>query len=203
MKKSLLTNAAAGILMYIASIIVLLGIITAESFYPSGYSTRLNEISDLGATRPPHSVSFQPSSALFNTSMIVSGILIVLSAYLLLRNKYHQATAIVTGIFGAGVLAVGLFPGNTGNPHVISAMLTFLAGGAAAVVSSRSTDWPFNALSLALGVTALVFWFGAAKFIPILGMGGTERWIAYPIILWLAGFGGFLAGRRRRAVQYV
>ena len=41
----------SGLLYFFAGAIVLMGIITAEAFYPSGYSTFKNEISDLGATR--------------------------------------------------------------------------------------------------------------------------------------------------------
>ena len=52
----------SGLLYLLAGAIVLMGIITAEAFYPSGYSTFKNEISDLGATRQPNSVSFEPSS---------------------------------------------------------------------------------------------------------------------------------------------
>jgi hypothetical protein len=28
----------------------------------------------------------------------------------------------------------------------------------------------------------------------ILGAGGAERWVAYPIVLWLVVFGGYLIG---------
>jgi hypothetical protein len=29
-----------------------------------------------------------------------------------------------------------------------------------------------------------------------LDLGGVERWMVYPVLLWLVGFGGWLAGRR-------
>ena len=47
-------------------------------------------------------------------------------------------------------------------------------------------------LYIGLGMTTLVFWFGAGFFILILGMGGTERWVAYPVVLWMAGYVGYL-----------
>ena len=28
-----------------------------------------------------------------------------------------------------------------------------------------------------------------------LGIGGIERWIVYPVILWVIAFGGYLSGR--------
>jgi hypothetical protein len=33
--------------------------------------------------------------------------------------------------------------------------------------------------------------FSPATLFPFIGMGGTERWIAYQIILWLTGFGSY------------
>lgn len=43
------------------------------------------------------------------------------------------------------------------------------------------------------GIT-LVFLFFASHFIPTLGSGGTERWVVYPILLWVIGFGAYLLG---------
>jgi hypothetical protein len=31
----------------------------------------------------------------------------------------------------------------------------------------------------------------------VLGIGGLERWIAYPILLWVTGFGGYLIGHSK------
>jgi hypothetical protein len=28
-----------------------------------------------------------------------------------------------------------------------------------------------------------------------LGIGGVERWVAYPIVIWVTGFGGYLSAR--------
>jgi hypothetical membrane protein len=50
----------AGALLVIAGIVAIMGIITAEATYP-GYSTAKNDISDLGATRPPNSIIKQPA----------------------------------------------------------------------------------------------------------------------------------------------
>ena len=38
---------------------------------------------------------------------------------------------------GAGALGVGVFPGNTGGIHALFAMLTFIGGGIAAIVTAR------------------------------------------------------------------
>ena len=35
----------------------------------------------------------------------------------------------------------------------------------------------------------------ATPLVDELGDGGIERWVAYPVVLWLVAFGGYLAGR--------
>jgi hypothetical protein len=56
--------AAAGILYSSAGLVLLIGIITAETTYPifRHFTTR-QEISDLGGTRPPHGLVTQPRLA--------------------------------------------------------------------------------------------------------------------------------------------
>ena len=89
--------------------------------------------------------------------------------------------------------------GNTGPPHQVFAMLTFLAGGAASVASRRRLTTPLRWLALALGIVALLALITAVftpgvGLIPLLGVGGAERWIAYPIVLWTVVFGSATAG---------
>ena len=103
-------------------------------------------------------------------------------------------------ILGIGALGVGLFPGNTGNPHAICALVTFVSGGVAAIAASRVATGPFRYLSILLGAVALGTLFsylllGDAGPLASLGSGGVERWIVYPIVLWVTAFGGYLAGR--------
>jgi hypothetical protein len=47
-----------------------------------------------------------------------------------------------------------------------------------------------------LGAVTIVFlllaFFAPNTVFPVLGDGGTERWVAYPAILWITGFGGYL-----------
>jgi hypothetical protein len=42
---------------------------------------------------------------------------------------------------------------------------------------------------------------GDASPLWVLGVGGAERWVAYPVILWLMGFGGYLAGRAEERID--
>ncbi len=188
----------AGVLFFLAGSICLMGIITAETFYPAGYSTSTNEISDLGSTRPPNSIIHQPSAVIFNTTMIVTGIMILSGVYFVRKAYKEPLASIPLGLLGLGALGVGIFPGNVAPWHGLFALLTFISGGIAAITSSKIVIPPFSHLGIIFGAITLFGIFSAIffgnLFIPILGDGGVERWVAYPIILWLIGFGGYLLG---------
>ncbi len=188
-------GAISGIFLFLAGSILLMGIITAEIFYPSGYTTAQSEISDLGATRPlPVSVSYQPSASIFNATMIVGGLLILAASFLLFRTGTKWYLVLFPALLGIGILGVGVFPGNNAFFHPLFALLTFISGGLAAIVSSRMTRAPFSYLLALLGIVSLVFLFFSSVFIPVLGDGGTERFVAYPLVLWMVGFGWYLVG---------
>lgn len=187
----------AGMLFFLAGVTIVMGIITAEIFYPA-YSISQSMISNLGATRPPHSIIHEPSAAIFDTTMIVTGLLVLAGAYCL--HKTHKEKLLTFAIVGMGLgtLGVGVFPAFHANAHPLVALIAFLSGGIAAIVSSRITKPPFAFISLFLGLITLLFLFLGITFpsfiVPILGAGGTERWVAYPAVLWLLGFGGYLMG---------
>ena len=186
----------AGILFFLAGSIILMGIITAEAFYPESptYTTHNSMISDLGDTEPPNSIITQPSATIFNLSMILTGIL-VLSGNFLFQYSDKKLVLMLFGLLGLGVLGVGVFPGDINPQHPIFAILTFISGGLAAIYSYSLINSPFKYLAILLGVISLFFLFTYQLFIPTLGGGGVERWIAYPIILWMIGFGGYLMGK--------
>ena len=84
--------------------------------------------------------------------------------------------------------------------HALFAMLRFVGGGLAAIVTARATRPPFRYLSIALGVISLgsllsYVLMGEGTPPRPLGMGGVERWVAYPIVIWVTGFGGYLSAR--------
>lgn len=194
--------AAAGALMLLAGVIAFMGIITAEALYPEGYSTSQNAISDLGATEPPNSVIEQPSATIFNTIMMVAGVLVLGAAFCLQAGFRRVVVSIFTGLTGLGMLGVGVFPGDYGNIHAIFALLVFIAGGLAAILSVMVTKPPFSAIAVILGVVGLVslllyMVLGDSSPMAGLGIGGVERWVAYPILIWIMSFGGYLMGRAR------
>jgi hypothetical membrane protein len=194
--------AVAGFLLFLTGTIAFMGIITAEALYPPGYSTSQNEISDLGATEPPDSVIEQPSATVFNTVMMVCGVFVIAASFCVQRGFRRWMAPVFIALFGAGVLGVGVFPGDHGNVHALFAMLTFVAGGIAAIVSLTIVTPPFSYISVLLGAVALVTLFlyvilGDSSPLAGLGIGGVERWVAYPILLWATGLGGYLMGQAR------
>ena len=191
----------AGALLFSAGVLAFLGIITAETLYP-GYSTSQNMISDLGATEPPNSLIIQPSSTIFSAAMAVSGLLITASACCIHHAFRKQAVTIPLGLFGTGVLGVGIFNGSYGDIHAIFALMAFVMGGISTITSYRIERAPLSYFSVILGGTALLDLFlyyimGDASPFAAFGLGGLERWIAYPILLWVTGFGGYLMGHSR------
>lgn len=196
---------SSGALFFTAGCVVLMGIITAEALYPLTYTTAGNEISDLGGTKPPGGLVLQPSATIFNLTMMATGLLVLLGA-VVGRRQIGRATGLAITLLGASILGVGIFPGNTGTPHALLAMGAFFSGGIAAVLSAHSVTPPLRYVLALLGsinLLALASYFvlGEANPLWVLGVGGAERWVAYPVVLWLLGYGGYLAGAGRSAPQ--
>jgi hypothetical membrane protein len=190
----------AGALLFTAGAAILMGIITAEALYPAAYSTFGNTISDLGGTRPPDSVVLQPSAAIFDVTMLVVGAMIIAAAWLVHRAFRRRAVTISLACYGIGVFGIGVFPGNT-TPHPLVAMFVFVAAGVAAILAYQVEPPPLRQISVVLGTMTLASLVLGSFFLewgPVaeLGEGGIERWIAYPAVLWLTVFGGYLMGSR-------
>ena len=195
----------AGLSMVLAGVVSFMGIITAEVLYPD-YSTR-QDISDLGSTQPPDPIIHQPSATIFNSTMLLTGALLVVAAYFVYQTVGRRGFTIALPVFGLAIFAVGVFPGNITPWHGLAAILTFTSGGVTALLSSRVVSRPFSYLCILLGGISLivlvsVFFFGLVVRGPHplepLGSGGIERWVAYPLLLWVLAFGGYLQGEASR-----
>ena len=193
------TGSIAGGALTLAAAVVLLGIITAEALYPATYSTGRNDISDLGGTRPPEGLVLQPSATIFDATMLAAGVLVLGAAWLLVGAGLRRSVLVPLVLLGVGCVGVGVFPGDTGTPHALASLLTFVSGAVAAISASRLTSGPFRLVTAALGVVSLAMLVvytvaGDAGPLADLGPGGVERWVAYPIVSWIGAFGGWLAG---------
>ncbi len=189
--------AVAGILYSSAGFVLLMGIITAETKYPvfRHYTTR-QEISDLGGTSPPERLVTQPSAMIFDTIMLIAGVLLLAGAFVLWQLYRDRLLTVAAALFGAGAFLVGIFPGNT-TPHWFVALVAFVFSALTAIAAFRVTSVPFRYVSLSVGALSLVALIAGelgknSFFVKSIGIGGTERWQVFPIILWLAFFGGYL-----------
>ena len=196
--------AVAGVLYSSAGFVLLMGIITAETKYPifRHYTTR-QEISDLGGTRPPQGLVTQPSAMIFDTTMLITGVLLLAGAFALWRLYRDRLLTVVSTLFGAGALGVGIFPGNT-TPHPNVAMIAFVFAPLTAIAVFRVTSAPFRFMSLFAGLLSLAALIAGLlgdnnPAVKSIGIGGTERWQVFPIILWLAFFGGYLLASGHRS----
>lgn len=190
----------AGLLMMVPGVALVMGWLTAEALYPQqlAYSTHANSLSHLGATEPPNSVAYQPSAAIFDATLIVTGLMLLGAAYFTYRAFQVKRVSIPIALLGLGVVGVGIFALNVnGTIHTFVALLAFTAGGVAVILASTIAPPAFRYVWMLLGVVALVaitlgLFFANWGPIAALGLGGSERWNAYPIALWLVAFGSLL-----------
>jgi hypothetical membrane protein len=209
-KHTTATSFAGGLLL-LAGTTVLMGIITAEALYPTAYNTHTQSVSDLAAMRPENVVR-QPSAGIFNATMIVAGLAIAMAAYVLHRVGNPRRTTIPIALLGLGMVGVGFFPGNHLAPHQLFAMIAFVAGGVGAILTAKLHHGALRLFHLSLGIVALTA-LGVGVFLlswsPVarLGEGGVERWVVYPVVLWVVTLGTVLAAssttpRPRSATPY-
>ncbi|MCJ7429643.1 DUF998 domain-containing protein [Candidatus Bathyarchaeota archaeon] len=180
----------AGTLLFLGAVQFLIVLVVAEALYPN-YSVSLNYISDLGVGS---------TALIFNSSVFLLGLLVVAGAYFIreaFKSNFLFIALILTGI---GAMMVGLFPETAGVMHTIASLITFLFGGLAAIVSYKVENPPFSYLSVVLGALGLVGLglFASGNYLS-LGVGGMERMIAHPVLLWAVGFGGHLVSHSKDA----
>lgn len=191
-------HKTAGTLFFLAGTTILLGILTAEIFYPN-YNITKDFISNLGSTPPPNSIIREPSAKIFDMSMILAGIFTIVASYSLFQISKNRYIPIMFALAGVGTAGVGIFPAFTGSPHMLSALTAFVFSGICGILTYKITKPPFAYLSVALGAITLIFLalglFLSKDVVPILGTGGTERWIVYPSVILFIGLGGYLMGK--------
>ena len=112
----------AGLLFFLAGAILLMGIVTAEIFYPPGYSISQDMISTLGSSPPPNKIIKQPSADIFDTVMMLSGTLILAGVYLM-RKKSEKLLMFTMSLMGIGAVGVGVFPAFHPIAHPISGLV--------------------------------------------------------------------------------
>jgi hypothetical membrane protein len=192
-------SSLAGSFLFLGGLQWFLTVMAAETLFP-GYSTRLNDLSDLASTVPPSTSIVQPSAIMFNATTFLLGLMILISAFLIYRAYGERFFSLLFVIFGASAMGVGVFPGDTGLIHALVALITFVTSSLSAIVSYRLLKGPFGYISVLIGTFSLIVLFIAlfmgesSSLGLVFGRGGEERFVAYPVVLWIIGLGGYLMG---------
>jgi hypothetical membrane protein len=169
------------------------------------YSVSSNYISDLGANCLPSGACYIPPSALlFDSSVVVLGLTLLICAYYLNRAFRWMPATLLVAIAGLGAIGVGVFPETTGIVHEIPSLVAFLFAGLSAIASYKLQKKPLGYLSVVLGaltIASLILalpttWQfrllpGSQNYLG-LGPGGIERLVFYPTILWAISFGSHM-----------
>ena len=192
-----------GTLFFVAATQFLLCLAIAEALYP-GYSLSANYISDLG---------IGPSSIIFNSSVFILGLSVLVGTYFLSYNFNFRIVSIQLLLVGISAMGVGVFTKDFTLAHGAVSSATFFFAGLAAILSFKVLKKPFSLISVILGIVTLValslFSLGMvtsgsmtsniaydSSFYLGLGPGGMERMIVYPALMWLAGLGSYLVTQR-------
>ena len=179
----------AGALSIALSAAFLLVTMLAASIAP-GYDFHAAAISDLGV--------IAETATLFNVLLIAIGLMNVAAGYLLYRRQ-HRALLAIYVLAGIGATGAGVFPLSTGGLHSLFALAAFVGFNLEVIGSAVLLVGPMRALGVLAGAVGLIYAVlmaigdsgSPAVFGPI-GHGGSERMIAYPAVLWLLAYGGYL-----------
>ena len=180
----------AGALIFAGSVQLVFGIFLAEELYP-GYSVS-QTISSLGVAS-----ASAPSALVFNSSLFLEGLLVLAGAYYLWRAAKSPLITVLFALGGIGAVGGALFPQDVPNVHLGISIISFFAAGLAPFATLRLQTPPFKYFSVLAGIVS----FTAAALLSTnltlgLAYGAMERIVAYPAILWAAGFGAYLMNQR-------
>ena len=193
------------ILLLVGVVVFIAGMAITQIGYGSSYSLTNNFVSDLGAVHCS-TVSAgslggssryvcSPWNVVFNATIIVMGVLTLVAAVLLRTafpvRRSRTVGLILLALVGVGSIGVGLAPEDTNViVHVVSALIAFLGGSFALMTLGfamfRDTRWNgFRAYSILSGMVSFVaLLLFVTKNDFALGVGGMERLVIAPFLLW-------------------
>jgi hypothetical membrane protein len=185
----------AGLLIFVGTVQFVLAVVISEAVY-SGYSVGQQQMSDLGDWSLAGNYA-----AIFNVSIILLGMFIIAGAYFIQRGFKNRLFPSLLVISGIGWVGIGVFALNTSLPvHLLSAQFAMAFGLASVFMSYKFEKSPLSYVSVILGaVTLLAIVLSMSGqinsgFYLGLGLGGMQRFMIYPGLLWMLGFGAYLIG---------
>lgn len=165
----------------------------AEIYYP-GYDVSLNTISDLGASCKRSVCNFlQPSSGIFNVSVVLLGTFLVVTAYFLWKGSGSRGLPLFQLLTGVAAIGIGVFNESYGSAHVFFSAFAFVSAGIQALLVPSVAKAPYSYFSVLTGIVSIValVLYGTQTYLG-LGQGGMERMIVYPVLVSGIAFGGYL-----------
>jgi hypothetical membrane protein len=199
-----------GAVVWMLAIQFFIAQLIVQSAWTTPFSLTTNYISDLGNTTcGPYPVDSSmyvcsPWHAWMNASFILLGVIILVGAALIQRafpsGRTRTAGLVLLALAGPGEILVGLFPENVNiTPHTIGAAAHFVSGnlgilvlGIAIAATRRQTPLAiFSIIAGSVGLLATAL-FVSGHYLGT-GVGGMERFAAYPLPLWLIVAGVFVA----------
>ena len=183
----------AGLFFFILAAQLMVVLMLAGSI-ALGYDFNQGAISDLGV--------IDETFWLFNSSLVLTGVLNLAAALLLVRSRRSLPVLFVYGLASVGAIGAGLI--HLGNPwHGIFALLAFLFFNIETLVGAIRLKGAIRWIGIGLGTLGLIYVVvmfigdsGQPAIFGAIGHGGSERMIVYPPMLWLMVFGGYLMARR-------
>jgi len=181
----------AGYILALASGQFLVLLMLGESIAP-GYSMHENAISDLG--------TIGETELMFNASLFVLGLLNFISGFVLYKVLDDKKLLVVFALGGIGAMGAGLVPLDSPiGVHGLFALFAFVFLNVEAMVAGRLGRSPLDKISIALGILGIIFVpvmilvdSGSLDVSNSIGHGGVERMIAFPCLIWMILFGGYL-----------
>ena len=183
--------AASGLLLF-GIIQWMLVVMLAEGLQPD-YVSSIHYVSTLGTGK---------TALLYNSSTIVLGLCLLISAILIHRFRPTRVFFILFLITGLATIGVGVFPEDSRPMHGIVTPITLISGALTAMVSRKQMGVPASIFVFALGAVSLV---SGLVFIPYLGLevesrvmylglykGTLERFVIYTNLLWVLILGSQL-----------
>ncbi len=187
----LFNKTNAGYLLAFAAGQFLIALMLGESIAPD-YSMHDNAISDLG--------TIAETELLFNASLFLIGALNFAAGYVLYKAIGSRMVLVTFALGGIGAMGAGLIPlDNPIGVHGLFALFAFVFLNVEAMVAGRLAKFPLDRISLLLGILGIIFVpimimvdSGSLDVTGSIGHGGVERMIAFPCLIWMLVFGGYL-----------
>jgi hypothetical membrane protein len=188
----------AGLSFFVLAAQFMIVIMAGASMAP-GYDLTGGAISDLGII---------PSTApLFNLSLILTGVLNIAGAIALNASQRRQAVLGFAICAGVGAIGAGIFNLHNPNLHGIFALIAFLFFNLQILPAALRLTGPIRVIGVVLALIGLSYLVvmaigdaGNPAVFGSLGHGGSERMIAFPPMLWLMAYGGWLMGHGSKRI---